>query len=71
MEAPMSKHQIANNIQIPISNGPNGFVLEFGHLVIGNYLEFGLPARSRFGEGRDLDIGIFPSRRDFVPATLG
>jgi hypothetical protein len=39
-EAPISKHQIPNNIQIPISNDRNGFVSEFGHLVIGNYLEF-------------------------------
>jgi hypothetical protein len=30
----------------------------YWNLVIGYYLEFGLPARSRFGEGRDLDIGI-------------
>jgi hypothetical protein len=41
-EAPISKHQIPNNIQIPISNDPKGFVLEFGHLVIGNCLEFGI-----------------------------
>jgi hypothetical protein len=34
--------QIPNNIQIPISNDRNGFVSEFGHLVIGNYLEFGI-----------------------------
>jgi hypothetical protein len=25
-EAPISKHQIPNNIQIPISNDPKGFV---------------------------------------------
>jgi hypothetical protein len=42
VEAPISKHQIPNNIQIRISNDPNGFVLEFGHLVIGNYLGFGV-----------------------------
>jgi hypothetical protein len=41
-EAPISKHQISNNIQIPISNDPKEFVSEFGHLVIGNYLEFGI-----------------------------
>jgi hypothetical protein len=41
-EAPISKHQIPNNIQIPISNDRNGFVSEFSHLVIGNYLEFGI-----------------------------
>jgi hypothetical protein len=41
-EAPISKHQISNNIQIPISKDRNGFVLEFGHLVIENYLEFGI-----------------------------
>jgi hypothetical protein len=29
------KHQIPNNIQIPISNEPNGVVSDFGHLVIG------------------------------------
>jgi hypothetical protein len=33
--------QIANNIQIPISNEQNGFVSEFGHLVIGNYWNLG------------------------------
>jgi hypothetical protein len=52
-KAPISKHQIPNNIQIPISNDQNGFVSEFGHLVIGNYLGFGI---------WDLDIGIFPAR---------
>jgi hypothetical protein len=41
-EAPISKHQIPNNIQILISNDRNGYVSEFGHLVIGNYLEFGI-----------------------------
>ena len=41
-EASISKHQIPNNIQIRISNDPNGFVSEFGYLVIGNYLEFGI-----------------------------
>jgi hypothetical protein len=41
-EAPISKHQIPNNIQIPVSNDRNGFVSEFGHLVIGNYFEFGI-----------------------------
>jgi len=41
-EAPISKHQITNNIKIRISNDPNGFVSEFGHLMIGNYLEFGI-----------------------------
>jgi hypothetical protein len=40
-EAPISKHQIPNNIQIPILNDRNGFVSEFGHWVIGNYLRFG------------------------------
>jgi hypothetical protein len=40
--APISKHQIPNNIQIPISNHQNRFVSEFGHLVIGNYLKFGI-----------------------------
>ncbi len=38
----MSKHQVPNNIQIRISNDRNRFALEFGHLVIANYLEFGI-----------------------------
>jgi hypothetical protein len=42
VEAPNYKHQIPNNIEISISNDRNGFVSEFGHLVIGNYLEFGI-----------------------------
>jgi hypothetical protein len=42
VEAPNYKHQIPNNIQIQISNDPNGFVSEFGHWVIENYLEFGI-----------------------------
>jgi hypothetical protein len=41
LEAPISKHQIPNNAQIPISNDQNAFVSAFGHLVIGNYLGFG------------------------------
>jgi hypothetical protein len=41
-KAPISKYQIPNNIQIPISNDQNGFVSEFGHLGIGNYLEFAI-----------------------------
>jgi hypothetical protein len=53
-EAPISKPQIPNNIQIPISNDRNGSDSEFGHLVIGNYLEFGicLPV------GRDIEFPI-------------
>jgi hypothetical protein len=54
VEAPNYKHQIPNNIQIPISNAGNGFVPEFGHLVIGNYLEFGiwiLGFQTLFGSG--------------------
>jgi hypothetical protein len=55
-EAPISKHQIPNNIQIQISNDPNGFVSEFGPAFggIGNYLEFGywdFPALAGFGSG--------------------
>jgi hypothetical protein len=34
--------QIPNNIQVPISNDLNGFVSDFGHWVIENYLEFGI-----------------------------
>jgi hypothetical protein len=41
-EAPISKHQIPNNVQIPISNDRKGSVWKFGHWVIGNYLEFGI-----------------------------
>jgi hypothetical protein len=51
-EAPISKHQIPNNIQIPISNDRNGFVSKFGPAfgVIGNYLEFAcLPVGRGFG----------------------
>jgi len=40
-KAPISKHQISNNIRITVSNDPNGFVSEFRHWVIGGYLEFG------------------------------
>jgi len=40
-EAPISKRRIPNNIQISISNDRKGFIPEFGHLVIGNYLGFG------------------------------
>jgi hypothetical protein len=41
-KTPISKHQIPNNIQTPISNDRNGSVLKFGHLVIGDYLGFGI-----------------------------
>jgi hypothetical protein len=41
-EAPISKHQIPNNIQSPISNDRKRLVSELGHLVIGNYLGFGI-----------------------------
>jgi hypothetical protein len=41
-KAPISKHQIPNNIEASISNDRTRFVLEFDHLVIGNYLEFGI-----------------------------
>jgi hypothetical protein len=61
-KAPISKHQIPNNIQIPISPSPfpsphwgeGGGEGGFGHLVIGNYLEFGiwiLGFRCLFGSG--------------------
>jgi hypothetical protein len=36
VEAPIIKHQILNSIQISNSNDPNQFILDFGHLVIGN-----------------------------------
>lgn len=41
-EAPIPKHQIPNNIQIPFLNDPNGVISDFGDWVIGNYLEFGI-----------------------------
>ena len=47
VEAPISKHQIPNNIQIPISNDPNRVISDFGHLVLGKL--FGI---------WDLDFGI-------------
>jgi hypothetical protein len=40
-EAPNYKHQIPNNIQIPILNDQNGFVSKIGNLVIEHYLGFG------------------------------
>ena len=48
-EAPISKHQIPNNIQIRISNDPKGVISDFGHLVIGKLfriwdLDFGISA---------------------------
>jgi len=36
-QSPSTKYQKYSN-----SNDRNGFVSEFGHLVIGNYLEFGI-----------------------------
>jgi hypothetical protein len=57
-EAPISKHQIPNNIQIPISNDRNVFVSEFGPAVAGleiiwnlgfGYWDF--PAKAGFGSG--------------------
>jgi len=41
-EAPISKHQIPNNIQIPISNDPKPICFGIWSFVIGNYLEFGI-----------------------------
>ena len=41
-KALISKHEIPNNIQIPISSGPNAFIPKFDHLVIGNYLQSGI-----------------------------
>jgi hypothetical protein len=40
--AKLQKHQIPNNVQIPISNYPNGIVPDFDNLVIGNDSEFGI-----------------------------
>jgi hypothetical protein len=58
-KAPNSKHQASNNIQYRMTE-ISRIETFLGHwyLVIGYCLEFGLPARSRFGEGRDLAIGI-------------
>ncbi len=36
------KHQISNNIQIPISNDPKPLMVDFGHSVLENYLKFGV-----------------------------
>ena len=57
LEAPNFKHQITNKFQWSKFQTEE---IRFGHskLKFGIYLEFGLPARSRFGEGRDLDIEI-------------
>jgi hypothetical protein len=54
------KHQIPNNIQIPISNDPNEF--SFCIWSFGDWELFGI---------WDLDLGIFPPRRDLVPAAPG
>jgi len=35
------------------------FVLNFGHWDLDHYLIIGLPARSRFGEGRCLELGYY------------
>ncbi len=44
-------------------------ILNFGHSCLpvggGAYLKFGLPARSRFGEGRRLVFGASPDMRSF------
>jgi hypothetical protein len=58
-EAPISKHQITNNIQIPISNDQR---MCFEFWSFGNW---------RLFEIWDLDFGIFPPRRDLLHATPG
>jgi|PlaIllAssembly_1097288.scaffolds.fasta_scaffold09122_6 hypothetical protein len=56
-QIPSTNNQIMTKIPIiKISKCSESF--DVWNLVIGYYLEFGLPARSRFGEGRDLVIGI-------------
>jgi len=52
-QIPNYKSQITNNLQY--LNDPN--LLDFFVSNIGIYLLFGLPARSRFGEGRCLRFG--------------
>ena len=59
-EAPISKHQIPNNIQIPISDNQKGVVWNFGHLVIGNYLGFGV-----------WNLGFEVTKTNLVQVTLG
>jgi hypothetical protein len=49
----MTKSKFPNDIQSSSSNDQKIFTFwDFGH-----YLIFGLPARSRFGEGRCLGFG--------------
>ena len=57
---PFGKHQMTSTkFQIRANDqNPKPNRLAHWKLEIEIYLEFGLPARSRFGEGRDLVIGI-------------
>jgi hypothetical protein len=53
-EAPISKHQIPNNIQIPISNDLNGFVwnLGFACLPVGRDIGISVPVWFPLGRVR-------------------
>jgi hypothetical protein len=65
------KHQIPNDIQIPISNDQNGFVSEIGNLVVEHYLEFGiwiLGFQRLFGSGYPIGGGMY---EDFEHAAYG
>ncbi len=55
-QIPNYKSQAPNKFQIPILNDQKYFIF-----LIGIYLLFGLPARSRFGEGRCLEFGAYPT----------
>jgi hypothetical protein len=54
------KYQIPSTKSQINPNHPNSKQILFDRLKLefGHYLKFGLPARSRFGEGRDFEIGI-------------
>ena len=43
---------------------------DFGHCKFSYYLEFGLPARSRFGKGRCLELGYLVLRFKLAPLSF-
>jgi hypothetical protein len=55
-EIPNPKSQNPNKFQSPMTKR---ILFRILNLDIGAYLGFGLPARSRFGEGRCLEFGAF------------
>ncbi len=58
LKIPIRKSQIPNKFQLPKSKTPN-VLFVICVLELGIYLKIGLPARSRFGEGRCLEFGAY------------